>query len=71
MRPVFEPPVALLPIGPTLTPTLATFGSFMQDVGHLQLVPHHVLEADALRAFGVDVEAALVFARQEALRHHR
>ena len=28
MRPWFVPPVALLPICPTFTPALATFGSF-------------------------------------------
>ena len=28
MRPVFDPPVALLPVNPTLTPALEMFGSF-------------------------------------------
>ena len=40
-----------------------------QDIGHLQLVANHLIEADALCPFGVDVESSLVFARQEALRH--
>ena len=71
MRPVFDPPVALLPVSPTLTPALDDVRVLQDDVGDLQLVLHHVLEADALRAFGVDVEAALVLARQEALRHRR
>ena len=28
IRPVFDPPVALLPVNPTLTPALEMFGSF-------------------------------------------
>ena len=39
--------------------------------GDLHLVTHHLVEADALDALDADVEATLIFARQESLRHDR
>ena len=44
-------------------------GILGDDVGDFHLVPQHLLEADALNALDADVEAILVLARQEALRH--
>ena len=56
---------------PTLLLKPATSGSFATIVGDLQLVAHHLVEADALHRLGADVEAPLILARQEALRHER
>ena len=39
-----------------------------QEIGHALVMADHLVEADALGAFGIDVEAALILARQEALR---
>ena len=49
----------------------AMFGSCGDDRRRLLLVADHVVEADALNRLGADAEAALILARQEALRHQR
>ncbi len=46
-------------------------GVLGDDLGHLHLVAQHLVEADALDALDADLEAALILARQEALRHHQ
>ena len=53
---------------PTLLVQPTTFGSFATIAGDLLLMAHHLVEGDALDRLGADVEAALILARQEALR---
>ena len=45
----------------------ATSGSLRDDVGHLELMAHQLVEADALNAFDRQLEAALILGGQETL----
>src|SRR5206468_4195035 len=39
------------------------------DIGHFQLVPRHLVEADPLDGLRADAEASLILAWQESFRH--
>ena len=66
-RPVLPtPPCRPLP---TFDVKASMSGSVARIVGHLLLVPHHVVERDVLRRLGVARDLAGVLVRDEALGH--